>query len=288
MSSGVLCLSVSRYFTEAVLDVYNCKNVNITDTIVQDNSGTGRLLESFRGNSGGIAIGYKSLPNDYSNPVISISNSVFRNNQARGFRTPNRAVAASIYLGRGGGLGLFLNENVHNLTFTISGCVFENNTARLFGGGLFILTLSHLSNQLNIVVERSSFRWNNASYGGGGVQLSYLRSGTNSRPHTVAFTECEFVDNRSPSGSGIYIFVGECISTYNITHVLCIELYMIVKFPYIGDDGNLAKLELCNFTGNTGFGSQLDFGAAIALSFLSVFRQRIISPRHEITEWYTW
>ena len=53
-----------------------------------------------------------------------------------------------------------------------------------------------------------------------------------------------------------------------------------------GDDGNLAKLEHCNFTENTGFGSQLDFGAAVALSFLTVFRQRVISPRHEITSWY--
>ena len=193
--------------------MYNCENVNITDTVVQDNSGTGRLVESFRGNTGGIAIGYNSLPDDYFNPMISISNTVFQNNRAWGFRTPNRAVTASVYLGRGGALGLFLNESVHNLTFTISGCVFENNTARLFGGGLFILTLSHLSNQLNIVVEKSTFKRNHASYGGGGVQLSYLRSGSNSRPHTVAFTDCEFLDNRSPSGSGIYIFVGECNST---------------------------------------------------------------------------
>ena len=56
-------------------------------------------------------------------------------------------------------------------------------------------------------------------------------------------------------------------------------------FLHAGDDGNLAKLERCNFTGNTGSGSQLDFGAAVAISFLTVFRQRVILSRHEITEW---
>ena len=198
-----------RYFTEAVLDVFNCQNVTITNTIVQDNSGTGRLIKTYRGNSGGIAIGFNTLPENYLNPTIHISNTIFQNNQANGFRTPNRAVAAGVYLGRGGGLGLFLNESMQNLTITISDCVFENNSVRLFGAGLFILTQSYLYNQINIFVERCRFGQNSANFGGGGVQLSYLHSGNNSRPHTVIFSHCTFVDNRAPSGSGIYIFVGE-------------------------------------------------------------------------------
>ena len=202
------CLTC-RYFKEAVLDVYNCQNVTITDVVVQNNSGTGRLIEPFRGNSGGIAIGYNSLPNDYFNPMVQISNSVFQNNRANGFRTPNRAVAANIYLGRGGGLGVFLNESLHNLTLIISDCLFENNSVRLFGGGLFILTQSHPNNQLNMLVERSVFQRNNASYGGAGVQLSYLNSGSNGSPHTVLFRQCNFVNNRGSAGSGIYIFVGQ-------------------------------------------------------------------------------
>lgn len=200
---------ICRYFTEAVLDIYNCQNVTIADVAVQNNSGTGRLIESFRGNSGGIAIGYNTLPDDYFNPTVHISNSVFQNNRANGFRTPNRAVAANVYLGRGGGLGVFLNESLHNLTLTISDCVFENNSVRLFGGGLFIVTQSHPDNQLNMLVEQSIFRGNNASYGGAGVQLSYLNSGSNRNPHTVSFRQCAFVNNRGSAGGGIYIFVGQ-------------------------------------------------------------------------------
>ena len=62
-------------------------------------------------------------------------------------------------------------------------------------------------------------------------------------------------------------------------------VYALEWIHAIGDDGNLAKLDHCNFTGNTGFGGQLDFGAAVALSYLTVFRQRVISPRHEIKNW---
>ena len=104
---------------------------------------------------------------------------------------------------------MFLNESLHNLTLTISDCLFENNTVRLFGGGLFILTQSHLNNQLNMLIERSVFRQNSAGFGGAGVQLSYLNSGANGNPHTVVFRECGFVGNRGSAGSGIYIFVGE-------------------------------------------------------------------------------
>lgn len=163
-----------------------------------------------------MAIGYNTLPDDYFDPTVRISNCTFQNNQANGFRTPNRAVAANVYLGRGGGIGLFLNESLHNLTLTISDCLFQGNTARLFGGGLFILTQSHRNNQMNILVERSSFIGNNVSYGGAGVQLSYLNSGENSRPHTVVFRECNFVHNRGPSGSGIYIFVGKHLFYFSL------------------------------------------------------------------------
>ena len=73
-----------------------------------------------------------------------------------------------------------------------------------------------------------------------------------------------------------------CNVTQRARDVVSLETLL---HAFIGDDGNLAKLDQCNFTGNTGFGSQLDFGAAVALSYLTVFRQQVISPRHEIKDW---
>ena len=45
-------------------------------------------------------------------------------------------------------------------------------------------------------------------------------------------------------------------------------------------------LEGCNFTGNSGNGNEREFGAAVALSLLSIFEQRVTAERHKITNWY--
>jgi len=52
----------------------------------------------------------------------------------------------------------------------------------------------------------------------------------------------------------------------------------------LAGDGNYVKIDRCNFTENSGLGTQNDFGAAIALTYLGLFSQRIASTRHEITD----
>ena len=54
----------------------------------------------------------------------------------------------------------------------------------------------------------------------------------------------------------------------------------------VADDGNFVRFDQCNFTRNSGLGSQDDLGAAIALSYLGLFSQRVASTRHEIIDWY--
>ena len=167
------------------------------------------LLEAFRGNTGGVAIGYNNLPTDYTEPKIIVSNSVFKNNSALGFLNPERAVSRQVFLGRGGGLGIFMNETTQNLDINIHECMFEGNEARLFGGGIFILTFSYTTVQHSILIERTRLISNTGGFGGAGVQLSYLSSGNIDYPHRVVFRECDFMRNMGQSGGGIYIFVGE-------------------------------------------------------------------------------
>lgn len=45
------------------------------------------------------------------------------------------------------------------------------------------------------------------------------------------------------------------------------------------------KLERCYFTGNQGLGTQDDYGAAVALSLLSLLRDKESLPRHEVVDW---
>lgn len=40
------------------------------------------------------------------------------------------------------------------------------------------------------------------------------------------------------------------------------------------------------FSNNHGLDTENDYGAAIVISLLTIFRQRITVPRHEIIDWY--
>lgn len=175
---------------------------------VHNNSGNGRLLESVRGNTGGVAIGYNMLPIEYTNPILTVSNSIFWKNRALGFLSPERAIAGQVFQGRGGGMALYMNESLQDVHAQITDCVFESNIARLFGGGMFILTTSYKSVQHVVTVQRTRFSNNMATSGGAGVQLSFLSDGDVNRPHSFTFSDCTFERNRGQSGGGIYIFIG--------------------------------------------------------------------------------
>ena len=197
----------NSYFKEAVLDIFNCQNVTLDSITCKNNTGNGRLEEPVRGNTGGIGIGYNMLPADYSDPSLTLSNSVFSGNQAIGFLNPEIAVTGLLFQGRGGGVGIYMNESVHHLWIVISDCLFEGNLARLFGGGLFMLTTSYTTVQHQVWIQRCQFIGNMATSGGGGMQLAFLGDGDEERPNRYIFTDCLFERNQGASGGGIYIFV---------------------------------------------------------------------------------
>ena len=53
----------------------------------------------------------------------------------------------------------------------------------------------------------------------------------------------------------------------------------------IGGAGNLAIMKQCVFVGNGGVGTRNDYGAAVAVSLLSLFTQRDFLVRHEVIDW---
>lgn len=206
-------------FSEAVLDIYNCQNVSILGSSFQNNEGTGIVNIPYRGNTGAVAIGFNDVPRHLSTPCISLQDSEFFNNSATAqstFETSNQAFTNQFFTGRGGGLGLFINESFHNITVTIYNCKFRGNFARSFGGGMYIL-FNGENTQHFIFVEKSEIVSNTALKGGGGVQLSYISNGVQATPHTGTFTDCAFTGNRGEAGGGIYVypsFRGEKIVNY--------------------------------------------------------------------------
>ena len=151
------------------------------------------------------------LPADYSNPTLILSNSRFIGSKAIGFLDPEQAVTNKFFPGRGGGIGIFMEESLHDVWIVISDCLFEGNTARLFGGGLYFLTISHTAVQHQVWIQRCQFIRNMATSGGGGVLVVILgQSGENSRSSFV-FTDCLFERNRGTAGGGIYTYFSEFI-----------------------------------------------------------------------------
>ena len=192
------------------MDVFNCQEVLLANSDFENNSGTGIVLKSYRGNAGGVAIGINSASASFlSSPSVQISNCTFVNNSALAtskFHTISQTAFNLIFTGRGGGLGVFVNESFFNVSLEISDCTFENNFARSFGGGIYILLNGRTAQHIT-TVERTSFLSNVAQlHGGGGMQLSYLSNGIPGSPHTTNFTDCTFQNNRAEGGGGIYVF----------------------------------------------------------------------------------
>lgn len=206
LEEGVILFLTFRNFSEAVLDIYNCENVSLDHICLFNNFGQGLVRESVRGNTGGIAIGYNMLPPQFANPTLTISHCKFIGNEARGFLSSEEAVMDQVFQGRGGGVGLYMNESQHDIDIEITDCIFENNMAKQFGGGMFILTNSYETVQHTSRVERCQFVNNIGFSGGAGVQMSFLGSGDTNRPHIFTFRDVIVRGNRGRTGGGISVF----------------------------------------------------------------------------------
>ncbi len=123
--------------------------------------------------------------------------------------SPERAVSGQLYIGRGGGLGVYMNESRHELRIRVEDCHFEGNSARLYGGGMYLISTSYETVQHIVEVMNTQFIGNVGMEGGAGMQLSLLSSGNSSNPNHFILTDCLFRGNRGSSGGGVYIFLSK-------------------------------------------------------------------------------
>ena len=196
-----------RNFTEAVLDVYNCANISITDSNFIDNSGTGISQNPFRGNTGAVSIGYNNIPSSFSQIVAEVSHCNFTNNRATAIsrvRSTNVAFFSRIFTGRGGGLGVFFNESYHDIVLILSNNHFQDNYARSFGGAVYLIVFGE-GTQNVIMLQRNTFINNFARLGGGAVLNTFFSNGVSGKPHTTLISDCVFVGNMGRTGGALFI-----------------------------------------------------------------------------------
>ena len=102
-------------------------------------------------------------------------------------------------------MAVFSNESRYDLQISITDCVYESNTARSFGGGVFLL-LGGFGTRHRIVMERARVVSNMGELGGGGVQATFFNNGMEDDPLLMVFIDCEFIGNTGIAGGGLFVY----------------------------------------------------------------------------------
>ena len=205
-----LSFTANRNFSEASLDIYNCQEVTLSNCSVEHSTGNGDVLVPFRGNTGAVAIGINSVYENFTAaPSVYITNCTFAYNRALASRTLNtfsQTGFGQVFSGRGGGLGLYINDSVHNVSMVIADCTFHDNYAKSSGGGIYIY-INGRTIQDTISIQRTVFVNNYVSENsGGGATVVFYSNGLPLAPHTVQFIDCRFESNTGEVGGGLYVF----------------------------------------------------------------------------------
>ena len=189
----------------------NCFVVLLVNIIVENCSSVQTKDENFREN-GAVSLAYRNSSLQTSS--VRIQNSQFNHNNI----SINTTVRASVrgegafgssYPGRGGGLGLYINEVANQINLTIDNCTFNNNSA-MDGGGVYI-SVNGLSGGHQISITNSVFNNNKAVFTGAGIFEASSKTGNFSgvsRFNRSYFhlSNCNFSGNVADFGSG-YIFL---------------------------------------------------------------------------------
>ncbi len=207
-------LFLHRGYTASAVDISNVINIEITDCYFNDCS-TNTEKPKFHGNSGAVSVAYfpqsdATFLSNRTNPFLSISNSIFTNNRAilpPGISQSqlDEALNNNIYHGRGGAVGIYVQENVRNVSVKICDCLFDNNNADSFGGGLY-LNINGQNTTHSFVVEDTNFTRNsvNGEGGfGGAVQIALLIQNIGYPPTEIEFIRCHFEGNNGSYGGGL-------------------------------------------------------------------------------------
>jgi len=199
----------SRTFSEAVIDIFNSADVVLESCVFFNNTGTGLSRTSYRGNAGAVAIGfnYLDLYPQQEGPQVLISFCNFTKNSATGksfFRSTDQVFTSQIFSGRGGGLGIYINDTRYNFTSRIYDSVFVDNYARSYGGGLFMVNFGGDGTTQNMfLVRRCVFEGNQGDVGAGGLLMTFNSKGLDGAPHTNIISDCSFSENSGRFGGGL-------------------------------------------------------------------------------------
>ena len=156
--------------------------------------------EKYRGHSGGLSVGFLLLPTP---PVVIVCHCLFRNNTSNPsspiIQTPTDVVQFSHFTGRGGGCSFIINPLIP-VNATIEDCIFEENFAISFGGGLYI-TFFNSQQNIHFTIRRVKFIKNYAETAGA-ILCGIRTGGFPGAENKVLVFDSIFIENEAVYGGG--------------------------------------------------------------------------------------
>ena len=187
------------------MDIYNCPTVAVRNCTFEHNGPVSVTKpQPYRGHAGGLSLGYHQEKTLLPGPYAIVSHCVFRNNSSdslANIQSSTQLFQRFLFTGRGGGCAFTINP-VYSLNATVEDCLFEDNFARTFGGGLYI-GLNGYSNH-TVVVNRVKLVRNWTPLASGGLDVGYLNSDALDATNSVFVYNSEFIENHSGSGGGVH------------------------------------------------------------------------------------
>ena len=224
-----------------------------------------RFTDHFPENSA-LSLVYRSSGQKLSH--VQILNSQFHYNsiETAKIEGTSRAIIGDNYPGRGGALGIFINEPIVNtaVEMVIDKCNFTNNRAAAYGGAVYIHS-NQLSSGHNLTLTNSIFDRNFAANGGGGIAQGSTKTGNFSidtvfTPSHYLLANCNFTQNTAQFGGG-----GSFTIAFDRKETT-----------------DIVSISNCIFGGNVG----MNIGAAIMFSSLALPHLPEQDIRYKISNWY--
>ena len=256
-----------RNFSNGVVDVLNARSFVISGSKFL-NSNTPSENGSIRADSGGLVLRY--LQSDINDFNAYVHNCFFINGTA-GRRLDVETILTKLlatginsglnqnqFIGRGGGMAVYINAVNSSVIVNVRNCTFENNYAEFSGGGLYLYTGGRSSNH-TVLVEDTNFTNNSVAAAGGAVQMALLVQNRDVSGSQYNYTNCSFISNSADYGGA----------------VSAIQTYVFGK-------GNIVNMKGCNFEENLSY----EKGSAITFASL-LYPENVEEPySYSITDWY--
>ena len=240
------------------MNIFNSPNVIIRNCTFYNNTSDAKFTrQPFKGNAGGLSIGYNLLFATVSLDIINITvySYNFTNNHAGSLASINEVHQRRIFTGRGGGLSLVINVT-GIVICTVNDSIFVNNLADNIGGAVYISTSERSTLKQFYLFANNNFTSNAASYGGGFFFGNVVFPSINFS-QTVILYNSMFTENKAEQIGG-----GICVLS-------------------LGFGGNFIKIEKCEFFMNTAG----EHGGAFAVQSIKLYGNRQNQNPVEFVSW---